>query len=68
MLNFKNFNVQDCQQKPTPTSTSRNTGQLFINDAELSQDSYKNTNYSDSYSELPDNIEYNVDDLITLFE
>ena len=49
MSNFKNFNVQDFQQKPTPASTSRNIGQLFINDAELSQDSYENTN--DSYSD-----------------
>ncbi|CAG8725832.1 1456_t:CDS:2, partial [Rhizophagus irregularis] len=37
------------QQKQTPASTSRNAGQYFINDTELSHDSYKNTN--DSYSD-----------------
>jgi hypothetical protein len=50
MSNFKNSNVQNFQQRPTPASTSRNTGQFFINGAELSQDSYENTNnsYSDT--------------------
>lgn len=49
MSTFKNFTVQDFQQKQTPASTSRNAGQYFINDVELSHDSYKNTN--DSYSD-----------------
>lgn len=49
MSTFKNFTVQDFQQKQTPANTSRNAGQYFINDAELSHDSYENTN--DSYSD-----------------
>jgi hypothetical protein len=48
--NFKNFTIQDFQQRQTPASTSRNIGQSFINDVELSQDSYENTNKS--YSDI----------------
>ncbi|GES83049.1 ribonuclease H-like domain-containing protein [Rhizophagus clarus] len=44
MFNFRNSNIQNFQQKPTPASTSRDVGQFHISDAELSHDSYENTN------------------------
>ncbi|GBB92451.1 hypothetical protein RclHR1_20050001 [Rhizophagus clarus] len=44
MFNFRNSNIQNFQQKLTPASTSRDVEQFHTNDAELSHDSYENTN------------------------